>query len=261
MYRARRFARDWNKLGEQNPYGAILTGGSGKPEYWDPDAFFATGRADVERFMDSLTRIVPDVGRRRALDFGCGVGRIAHWLATYFESVVAVDVAPAMIEKARTLNAYVRNCEFLVNREPQLTRFETEGFDVIYCRLVLQHVPPALIEEYVPELIRVLSPGGALMFQLPEEIDAPFKSFLNAPILGGSVKRALPRVLVRGYRVMKYVYLTATCGPRMRMFGIPFDEICCLIRRSGGRLLEAVPDMSHGIPTVRGFEYWVTKDR
>ena len=45
------------------------------------------------------------VSRGRALDFGCGAGRLTRALAARFESVVGVDVADAMLDKARALNA------------------------------------------------------------------------------------------------------------------------------------------------------------
>jgi SAM-dependent methyltransferase len=260
-FRLQCFARDWDRLGHRNAYGVILTGESGAQPQWDPEAFFASGRADVERFMDALSQIAPDVGRGRALDFGCGVGRITRWLAAHFHFVTGVDVAPSMIARARSLNAQVHNCEFLLNPKPHLRLFETGTFDVVYSRLVLQHVPRTAIRRYISELIRVLSYDGVLMFQLPETIDSPLKRFLGAPVSHGRVKSVLPLVLVRAYRMPKYVYLKAMGGPQIRMSGLPFDEVSVIIRNSGGRLLAWRTDASHGIPSVTGFEYWVGKAR
>jgi SAM-dependent methyltransferase len=259
--RLSRFGRDWNSLGRRNPYGAILTGESGALSIWDAEAFFATGRADVARFVGDLTRIAPHVKRGRALDFGCGVGRITRSLGTEFNVVVGVDVAPTMIERARVVNAGFPQCEFVLNREPHLAGLASGSFDVVYSRLVLQHISMSLVRGYLPELIRVLAPDGVLMFQLPESIEPPLKRFLDAPVVGGTLKHRVPRPLTRAYRRLKYLYLIATSGPRMKMSGLPFGEVARLIARSGGLLLAAVPDESHGIPTVRGFEYWVTKPR
>jgi SAM-dependent methyltransferase len=256
-----RLARDWNILGERNPYGAILTGESGRLAHWDAEAFFATGRADVDRFIDALSRIAPDVRRRRALDFGCGVGRITRSMAAHFASVIGVDVAPAMIARARVLNGPIGNCEFRVSREPHLKDFGDEMFDVVYSRLVLQHISPAIVGGYIQELIRVLSPGGVLMFQLPEHIPHPLRVLLRAPVVGGRLKRTLPLTVVRAYRLVKYLYLIATSPPPMQMFGLPFEQVSAIVRDSGGSLLAAVPDASHGTEAVAGFEYWVTKRR
>jgi SAM-dependent methyltransferase len=49
-----------------------------------------------------LLEIAP--GRGRALDLGCGPGKLAGGLAPHFDEVVAVDPSAAMLEIARTLN-------------------------------------------------------------------------------------------------------------------------------------------------------------
>lgn len=253
------FGRTWNALGQRNAYGAILTGAAGALTEWDTDAFFETGRADTASFLGQLARIAPSVERTTALDFGCGVGRITRALAPEFKSVVGVDAAPAMIDRARALNAGIANCEFVLNQKPQLEVFPTGRFDVVYSRLVLQHLPPALAAAYIRELIRVLSPGGVLMFQLPERLPPPLKMFLDAPVTAGGIKERLPRSLVRLYRRIKYAYLVATSGPRMQMYGLPHSEVVGLIAQSGATLLQAVPDGSHGLPEIKGFVYWVGK--
>ncbi len=256
-----RFARDWNSLGEQNPYGAILTGEAGALAPWDGEQFFETGRRDADRFIDTLSQLAPNVRRRRALDFGCGVGRVTRALAAHFESVTGVDAAPAMIAQARGLNAECSNCDFVANPAGDLTQFQSGSFDVVYSRLVLQHVPERAIRRYIPELIRVLSPSGILMFQLPEQLDSPIRKFLTAPVVGGRLKQAIPRVWVYGYRSIKYAYLACVSDPHMRMSGVPYAEVQRMIERAHAQLVTAVPDTSHGIASVRGFEYWVTGPR
>jgi SAM-dependent methyltransferase len=257
--RLKRFARDWNTLGARNPYGAILTGTAGDLPDWKVEEFFETGRLDAARFMTDLAAIRPAVPRRRALDFGCGVGRVTRALADHFQSAVGVDVARTMISRARLLNQSYRNCQFVVNARADLRRFETGHFDVIYSRLVLQHIPPALVRRYIPDLVRVLAPGGVLMFQMPGEIaPEPEGAFLDAPVAGNGLKPYLPRALVRAYRLVKYRLIVDESTPSMSMFGMPRDAVLALVADAGGHVLTARPDQSHG-PSVPGFEYWVTK--
>src|SRR4029453_664684 len=54
---------------------------------------------------------------------------------------------------------------------------------------------PAIIARgYLRELVRVLAPGGALVFQLPERMSADsMQLFLSAPVEGNALKRRLPR--------------------------------------------------------------------
>jgi SAM-dependent methyltransferase len=257
--RLKRFARDWNRLGKRNPYGAILTGAAGSLPQWTVEQLFETGQADADRFMADLVRVAPTARRRHLLDFGCGVGRVTRALAAHFESVVGVDVASTMIARARLLNRAYPNCRFVVTPHAHLHGFETGTFDAVYSRLVLQHIPPALVCQYIPELIRVLAPGGVLMFQLPDEIAPEAEdAFSDAPVVGDGLKSHLPRVLVRAYRLVKYRLIVDESTPTMAMFGMAHDLVFRLIADAGGRVLTTKPDQSHG-PNVPGFEYWVTK--
>jgi SAM-dependent methyltransferase len=254
-----RFGHTWDQLGRKNALGAILTV-DGKVADWNIGEFLATGRIDVDRFMPQFERLSPDTPRTRLLDFGCGVGRVTRVFSQYFDQVVGVDVAPSMIEWARSLHADCTRCTFVLNRAPNLRCFESNSFSVAYSRIVLQHIRPAIVEGYIAELIRVLQPGGVLMFQLPEVMSVDSRRmFEEAPVLGNPLKRNLPRPLVLAWRKLKYAFLSTSTGPQIEMFGINRPEVEGLIRAAGGRLLAAKPDNSHGLEG-RGYEYWVTKD-
>jgi SAM-dependent methyltransferase len=253
----RRFGWHWNELGRSDPFAAIITRAADRGGSWDVEEFFAIGRADAERFMADLDRLRPSLRRGSALDFGCGVGRITRALSEHFESVVGIDIARSMIAHARVLNRSYPRCRFVVNRAPHLRQFPTGGFDVAYSRLVLQHLPPRVVTRYVRELIRVLAPGGALMFQLPTDAVNSETIFLEAPVLGEGLKRRLPKPFVTAYRWFKYRLVLGRI-PRMDMFGVSRETVLDVIRSAGGEILEIRPDQSHG-QGVPGFEYWVTK--
>jgi SAM-dependent methyltransferase len=253
-----RFGWTWDQLGRKNALGAILTV-DGKVADWNVGEFLATGKIDVGRFMPNLERLSPGTPRTRLLDFGCGVGRVTRMFADHFDAVVGVDVAPSMIGWARSLHADCDRCTFVLNRAPNLECFPSESFSVVYSRIVLQHIRPAVVEGYIPELLRVLAPGGVLMFQLPEVMSVDSRRlFEEAPVVGNALKRRLPKGLVIAWRRLKYAFLTTSSGAQIEMFGMPREEVEAIIRRSGGRMLEAKPDNSHG-PDGHGFEYWVTK--
>jgi len=102
-------------------------------------------------------------------------------------------------------------------------------------------------------------PGGALMFQLPSVICAdPEEAFCDAPVTGGTVKRRLPRWIVRVYRRGRYRLILRDSLHRMEMFGVEREAVVALITEAGGRLVEVRGDQSHGTPEP-GFEYWVTR--
>src|SRR5258708_35306173 len=153
----------WERNARTDPLWAVLAAPDKKGRRWDPAEFFATGQRDVAEIFAYLDAraVRPRFGR--ALDFGCGVGRLTQALAAHFERVDGVDVSPTMVELARRYDATGR-CTFTVNTAPDLGRFADGSFDLALSILVLQHIPPPFALGYVRELCRVLAPGGTLFF-------------------------------------------------------------------------------------------------
>jgi len=88
-------------------------------------------------------------------------------LAARFDRVVAVDVSPGMIARARE-DVTAANVEFRVVSGERLDGVAAASADVAVCYLVLQHLPSRrLVRAYVRELARVLRPGGEAFVQLP----------------------------------------------------------------------------------------------
>ena len=245
----------WDVLARRDALGSVLTRPSTEPD-WNVDDFFETGRADVAKLMAATARLAPALSLRRALDFGCGVGRLTQALTAYCDDVCGVDIAPSMIARAREENRTPERCHFEVNRQPHLQRFDGSVFDLVYSRLVLQHIPPCLVRRYIPELVLVLVPGGLLVFQLPTEIK-PQRAFRDAPVHGGPLKRAVPRWMVHAYRGVKFP-LFRVVRPHIDMFGVSREIVVEMVESCGARLLAIEPDESHGTCTP-GFQYWVTK--
>jgi SAM-dependent methyltransferase len=160
--------RHWTALGDQDPLWAILSDPAKRGGAWQLDEFFATGKAGVARVLDALSERGVAVERRRALDFGCGVGRLTQALADHFESCDGVDLAASMIGRAQSLNRQPEHVRFHHNQAPNLRLFDAESFDFVLSLLVLQHMEPGLMRGYVGEFLRVLRPGGVAYFNIPE---------------------------------------------------------------------------------------------
>jgi SAM-dependent methyltransferase len=159
--------RHWDAFGKRDPFWAILTDPSKRGNRWTPEAFFETGSVEVAELLEHVHRL--DVPRhwRRALDFGCGAGRLTQALGDRFDSVLGVDVAPSMIDLARAHNRHGARCTYEVNDRPDLSRWPDGAFDLIYTSRVLQHIEPRYSVAYLREFLRLLAPGGILSFDLP----------------------------------------------------------------------------------------------
>jgi SAM-dependent methyltransferase len=123
-------------------------------------------RGTVE--LDSLfARLGADPRRGRCVEVGCGPGRMTGALAARFDRVLAVDVSPAMIERARA-GVDASNVDFRVVSGDRLDGVADGSADAVVCYLVLQHLPGRLVVgSYLREFGRVLASGGEAFVQLP----------------------------------------------------------------------------------------------
>src|SRR5262245_7878422 len=94
----------WNELGRRAAMWAVLSGPFEARREWDRDMFFQTGIDEVAAVLARAAALGVVPARHRALDFGCGIGRLSQALAGHFDSVDGVDIASAMLEQAREQN-------------------------------------------------------------------------------------------------------------------------------------------------------------
>lgn len=166
--------RHWDAFGRQDPMWAILTDPARKGRRWTAAEFFATGAEEIGAFMVEATALGLPRHRRRALDFGCGLGRLTQALAVHADSVVGLDVAPSMIEQARVFNQHGPRVEYHLQAAPPFAGVADRTVDLVYTGRVLQHIAPEYSRRYITELARVLAPGGFLSFDVPSRaLDAP----------------------------------------------------------------------------------------
>lgn len=157
----------WNELATKDAFDAVLTRSAGPRSKWDTEAFFRTGVAEVEDILRRVRTLHSDLRFGRALDFGCGVGRLTQPLCDRFGHVDGVDISPAMIERAREVNRYGERCQYHLNETPDLELFPRDTFDFVYSNITLQHMEPQYSRRYIEEFFRVLRLGGVAVFQLP----------------------------------------------------------------------------------------------
>jgi ubiquinone/menaquinone biosynthesis C-methylase UbiE len=233
---------DWTALGTFDPLWAVIATPDRRHDKWDPEAFLATGRREVSAALQHVRDLGLTPARERALDFGCGAGRLTVALADQVQSAVGVDISPSMLAKARELDPTGR-CEFIENDHDDLSLFENDSFDIVFSSLVLQHLPASLAKVYLAEMLRVLGPAGVLIVQLATGPDRSVKGWLT---------RVLPLRAVRfaQQRILRY-------PAPMNMHPMKRADIETVIRAEGARLVDAVDEPMYG-GNWRYARYYVT---
>lgn len=169
----------WQRLGVIDPLWAIMSDPDKRGNQWDIEDFFESGRREVKRDLAWLEALEVQILKRRALDFGCGVGRITQALCEHFDACEGVDIAPSMIDTARMHNRYPDRCTYHVIDSNGLESYADSQFDFVYSILVLQHMHLALTKKYIEEFLRVVVPGGIVHFQLPSHLPVGEDSFVT----------------------------------------------------------------------------------
>jgi ubiquinone/menaquinone biosynthesis C-methylase UbiE len=226
-------ARTWEALARHDAMWAILSDPNKVGNKWDLQEFLQTGRGEAQRTIDCLDAIARPYRCGRALDFGCGLGRVSQGLATFFEQIDGVDISGEMVERAMACNTMGSRVRFHVHRAERLP-FDDGTFDFVYCALVLQHVPNALIPSYVREFVRVLAPGGVAMFQAPARCLVAEGDHFASPVDTGDGR------------------------VNIDMNVCPYEVVTATITAAGGTLIEALSDGRAG-PAFESFTYYARK--
>jgi SAM-dependent methyltransferase len=241
--------REWNDLARTDAMWAVCSV-PGRRGRWRRDEFFASGASEVAGILEGLQGHGLTPNPQRALDFGCGLGRLTRALSSHFVHVVGVDLSSDMVERARDLNRDRPNCQFVINDSEDLARFPDEDFDFVLSLIALQHVSTESgLKNYIRELVRVTRPGGVLVFQLPRHIGW--------------------RIRVRPLRILNRAVRRIVTPPRwwIRLFvqhsmslrGLPEAEVRDIIARAGGMTVSAWDDGRGDSKAMPSLSYVVVK--
>lgn len=105
----------------------------------------------------------------RVLDYGCGCGRLARWLAPKVEesggAFTGIDIQPPLIAWCAA-NLPGR---YTLARLRRAIPVEAGSVDLIYALSVVTHLKRASTEALVAEFARVLAPGGVALLTFQDE--------------------------------------------------------------------------------------------
>ena len=228
-------------MAKVDPLWAILSSPEKRFRNWDMDDFLRTGQEEISNLMDSANEIGLPQQHRFAIDFGCGVGRLTRALRNYFPERHGVDISAGMLDMARKLTP---ECNF--RQDGNLSSFPAGCADLVYSSMVLQHQPDrSHVAGLIADMVRVLAPGGLLVFQMP--LYLPWRNRLQ-------LRR-------RAYRVLRalglhhaFTYERLKLNP-IRMLSLPQREVESIIGAARGSVIRVHHTANFSKPFVSGIYY------
>lgn len=234
--------KNWDGFGKDDPLWAVLTNPDKINNQWEEADFFENGQ---RHFQDVLSKLnfQDKIGGQRALDFGCGPGRMTQAICPHYKEVVGVDISKSMIEKAIELNRYGTACKYYVNTKDDLQQFEANSFDFIFSTITLQHIQPIYALNYIQEFCRLIKPKKYILFSVPY---AP-------PALYGKIASTFGQ---KGINLARKIYFRKKWV--MEMHWIEEQKVEASVVAQGCKVIKKVPEHGPGA-TWRSNFYLVTK--
>lgn len=127
-------------------------------------------------------------GAERALDLGCGLGRMTAALTDRFDAAIGCDANAAMLAQAaaRLGEQTITWAPIVDGRVPA----DDRSCDFVLCYEALPHLAdPATVEGYVREIARILRPDGCAVLQFDTQRPRGMAARLPAATLARPQRR------------------------------------------------------------------------
>lgn len=186
--------------------------------------FYASG---IELFSQYATLIANHSDRPlselKAMDFGCGVGRLTFPAGHRFGEVLALDFSEGHLQVLRDHVPQAIAHKLRCSLVSSLDDFDClESVDVVFSHITLQHNTPPVMAYIIRRLLRALNPGGVALLHIP--IHHPFYEF----------------------DIQDYLE-SETTGDRMEMHMLPRENLRDIAEESGSKIAD-----SYGLGGTKG---------
>ncbi|MBS0346588.1 MAG: bifunctional 2-polyprenyl-6-hydroxyphenol methylase/3-demethylubiquinol 3-O-methyltransferase UbiG [Proteobacteria bacterium] len=156
--------------------------------WWDPESEFKPLHQINPLRLDWIDAATSLAGKR-VVDIGCGGGILAESMAARGAHVTGVDLSEKALGVAR-LHLYEsgQTVDYRLISAEEMARENPEGFDVVTCMEMLEHVPdPASTIRACAALVK---PGGHVFFST---LNRNVKSYLMAVVGAEYILKLLPK--------------------------------------------------------------------
>ena len=162
-----------------NPFQALAD------TWWDIEGPFKTLH-DINPCRMGFMQEHVDFNQKELLDLGCGGGILTEALAKAGAKVTGLDIEASLIDVAKS-HAHQEKLN-ITYHSGNVNDFEHEGFDIIVCMEMLEHVDSP--ESIIKACQRLLKPGGMLFLST---INRTLKAYFELILMGEYVLKLLPR--------------------------------------------------------------------
>lgn len=133
-------------------------------------ALIETGAPYIDRIKAAYEQLSGrPANEAHALDFGCGVGRLAINAAKQFRAVTGADFSKAHLAEAESnsqrLGAAANTSFIHIDTLDTLT--ELPKADLVYSLITLQHNTPPVMAHIIERLLSILEPNGLAFLHIP----------------------------------------------------------------------------------------------
>lgn len=155
-------------------HGEKIAGNAEAIWHWSSPA----GKQRAKRRAALIAEAADLSPRTRALELGCGTGLFTQTFAQSGARIVAVDISPPLLERARARDLPA-TIDFRIEDAEQLS-FDDATFDAVIGSSILHHLAVA---EALAEARRVLKPGGRIAFAEPNMMNPQIALQRTVPVL------------------------------------------------------------------------------
>lgn len=162
----------WEFYGAKDPYYGVLSTDEFHAKNIDAAAlqrFFASGVADVDKYIAIAEETFGPLNFATALDYGCGAGRLSRRLVERFQHVISVDISESMLQMARR-NVPAYNVSF-----ENAARMRHAPANFILSQMVFQHIPPQEGLAILPKLAARLQGTGIVEMPIRDNAGTTWK--------------------------------------------------------------------------------------
>jgi SAM-dependent methyltransferase len=134
------------------------------------ESFEEGGRWDLDRLRQWFDK------DSTVLDLGCGIGRVARYVAPECAVLWAVDASQKMLDMAAARLGDLPNIKYAHCHDVTFPDVPSESVDLAYSLLVLQHLEREDAFLLLEELRRVIRPGGTVVLTYPNLLSETYLS-------------------------------------------------------------------------------------